>query len=137
MTLDLRKPGRPKVPGLEARRQAEILAAAAKAFAANGFANADVQAIADDIGVGKGTVYRYFPTKDELFLAAVDRGLKDLSAAIDAVVEDDTVDPLVRFEAAVLAYLTFFHDHPEMAELFIQERAHFRDRHRPLYFDEK
>src|SRR5262249_32091652 len=51
--------------------------------------------------------------------------------------DDDSLDPLARFEAAVLAYLTFFDDRPEMAELFIQERAHFRDRHRPLYFDMK
>jgi AcrR family transcriptional regulator len=56
MTIELKKPGRPKVPGLEARRQAEILTAAAKAFAAHGFANTDVQAIADDLGIGKGLV---------------------------------------------------------------------------------
>src|SRR6516162_1883174 len=110
MSPELKKLGRPKDPSLEARRQEEILTAAAKAFAQQGFANTDVQAIADDLGIGKGTVYRYFPTKEDLFLAAVDRGLQDLSAAIDAVVVDESVDPLVRFESAVFAYLTFFHD---------------------------
>jgi AcrR family transcriptional regulator len=39
-----------------------------------GFATADVQEIANKTGVGKGTIYRYFPSKEELFLAAVDHG---------------------------------------------------------------
>jgi multidrug efflux pump subunit AcrA (membrane-fusion protein)/AcrR family transcriptional regulator len=130
-----RKPGRPKDPDLETRRKAEILDAAAVVFAKDGFADADVQFIADRVGVSKGTVYRYFETKDALFLAAVDRGLKELSAACDAALLDDAVKPLERVERAVVAYLTFFHRRPEMAELFVQERAAFRDRRKPLYFD--
>lgn len=132
-----RKPGRPKDPDREARRKAEILDAAAAVFAADGFATADVQVIADRIGVGKGTVYRYFPTKQDLFLAAVDRGLQDLTGRIDAILDDpagDPLDPLDQLAAAVRTYLTFFHERPEMVELFIQERAAFRDRHTPLYF---
>src|SRR5262249_25610408 len=31
-------------------------------------------------------------------------------------------------------YLRFFDDHPEIVELFVQERAEFRDRKRPTYF---
>jgi AcrR family transcriptional regulator len=129
-----RKPGRPRDPDLEARRKAEILDAAAGVFAAAGYASADVQVIADRIGVGKGTVYRYFPTKEALFLAAVERGLAELTAEIDRIVGDPGLDPLDQVSAAVLAYLQFFQRRPEMAELFIQERAAFRDRHVPLYF---
>lgn len=130
----IRKPGRPKDPDLESRRKAEILDAAAVTFAQDGFADTDVQVIADRVGVSKGTVYRYFETKDALFLAAVDRGLKELSAACDELMLDESLQPLERIEKAVLAYLTFFHRRPEMAELFIQERAAFRDRRKPLYF---
>lgn len=131
---DTRKPGRPKDPDLEARRKAEILAAAAPVFAADGFANADVQDIADAVGVGKGTVYRYFPTKEALFLATVEKGLGELSDEIDAVVADSTADPVEQVAKAVRAYLGFFARRPDMAELFIQERAAFRQHHRPLYF---
>ena len=31
------------------------------------------QALADRLGVGKGTIYRHFPSKRALFLAAADR----------------------------------------------------------------
>ena len=131
---DTRKPGRPKDPDLEARRKAEILAAAAPVFAAAGFASADVQDIADAVGVGKGTVYRYFPTKEALFLATVERGLGELSDEIDAIVADPTADPVEQVATAVRTYLAFFAGRPDMAELFIQERAAFRQHHRPLYF---
>lgn len=131
-----RKLGRPKDPDLEARRKAEILAAAAAAFAETGFAGTQVQAIADRLGVGNGTVFRYFPTKEALFLAAVERGLSELSAAMDAVLATDA-PAIEQVRAAVRTYLRFFHDRPELAELFIQERAAFRHHHRPLYFTTK
>src|SRR5262245_46959812 len=135
--VPLRKPGRPRDPELEARRRAQILDTAAKVFAGFGFAATDVQVIADRLGVGKGTVYRYFPTKEQLFLAAVERGLQELTAEMDRTVDDPVEDPLEQTRRAVRAYLEFFRRRPEMAELFIQERAAFPHHHRPLYFSMK
>jgi hypothetical protein len=45
------------------------------------------------------------------------------------------LDPLERIAAAVQAYLGFFDAHPELIELLIQERAVFRDRETPTYFE--
>jgi AcrR family transcriptional regulator len=126
-------PGRPRDPELEARRRSQILAVAAREFARYGFANTQVKTIADHVGVGNGTVFRYFETKEKLFLATVERGLKELAAEMDRVFELP-LDPLVMLFAAIRAYLEFFHRRPEMAELFIQERAAFPHHHRPLYF---
>jgi AcrR family transcriptional regulator len=126
-------PGRRRDPGLEARRRAQILDVAAREFARYGFANTQVQTIATHVGVGNGTVFRYFETKEKLFLATVERGLKDLTVVMDRVL-DLPLDPLVKLVAAIRAYLDFFHRRPEMAELFIQERAAFPHHHRPLYF---
>jgi AcrR family transcriptional regulator len=132
-----RKPGRPRDPELEARRHSQILNTAVKVFAGFGFAATDVQVIADRLGVGKGTIYRYFPTKEQLFLAAVERGLKELTAEMDRVLDDASDDPVEHTRRAVRTYLDFFHARPEMAELFIQERAAFPHHHRPLYFTMK
>lgn len=129
-----RKPGRPKSPELEARRRAQILDTAAEVFAGYGFAGTQVQVIADRLGVGNGTIFRYFPTKKDLFLAAVERGLAELTAEMDAVVDDPVADPVEQVRRAVRAYFGFFRRRPEMAELFIQERATFPHHHRPLYF---
>ncbi|TXH16087.1 MAG: TetR/AcrR family transcriptional regulator [Gammaproteobacteria bacterium] len=125
--------GRPPDLELQDRRRSEILDSATLVFAEHGFAEADVQDIADQTGVGKGTVYRYFPSKGELFLAAVDHGMKNLKAAVDQAATPDK-SPLARVSAGILAYLTFFDEHPEVVELIVQERAHFRDREKPTYF---
>jgi len=121
-------------PDDHTRRSEDILAAAVEVFARRGFAATDVQEIADKAGVGKGTVYRHFGTKEGLFLAAADRGARQLRAAVDATrtVSDE---PLVRMRAACVAFLSFFDQHSEYLELVIQERAHFRDRQTPTFFD--
>ena len=51
-----------------ARNRAALLAAARAAFAEHGLA-ASLQQIARDAGVAIGTLYRHFPTRDDLMLA--------------------------------------------------------------------
>jgi hypothetical protein len=46
-------------------------------------------------------------------------------------------DALDRIERAVHAYLHFFADNPDFVELLIQERAQFRDRKKPTYFEHR
>lgn len=101
-------------------------------FAKHGFQRTDVQLIADGLGVGKGTIYRYFDSKEELFLSCVDRGMDGLSQWINARVAR-VEEPIVRFGTAVRAFLAYFDAHPEVVELLIQERAEFRDREKPTY----
>jgi len=129
-----RSRGRPRDEELTAKRQDEILDAAIPIFARFGFRNTDVERIAAAIGVGKGTVYRYFPSKRELFLKAVDRGVRRLHERVDAVCAPDA-DPLAQIELSIQAYLTFFDEHPEVVELLMQERAEFKDRKQQTYFE--
>lgn len=128
-----RAPGRPKDDSLAARRQEEILEVATKVFACQGYQNADLQEVADVLGVAKGTLYRYFPSKKDLFLACVDHGRHRLG---EQVMNSLTVsdDPLKTIAAAIRAFFAFFDAHPELVELIIQERAEFRDRNKHTYF---
>jgi len=52
----------------EERRQ-QLIEAAAQVFSKQGFAHTRVSEIADQADVGKGTLYEYFSSKEELFLA--------------------------------------------------------------------
>ncbi|AWK86786.1 TetR/AcrR family transcriptional regulator [Azospirillum thermophilum] len=54
----------------EARPQ-EIVAAAMDVFAERGFAAAKLDEVAGRAGVSKGTLYLYFPNKEELFKAVI------------------------------------------------------------------
>lgn len=127
------KRGRPVDPALAGRRQEQILRVASRLFARRGFGGTDLQDVADVLKVGKGTIYRYFPSKSALFQAAVDRVMIDVRAGIDAAMLESE-DPLDRIGLAIRAYLRYFNDHPESVELLIQERAVFRDRKKPTYF---
>lgn len=118
-------------PGLS-DRQTAILDCAARVFGERGFAGTDVQVIADELGIGKGTVYRQFGTKDGLFLAAVDREIYMMSAGLVELAED-AGSPMGSLEAAVRGYLEFFDARPWAAELMILERANFRDRRESTY----
>ena len=117
---------------LTLRRRRQILEAATVIFARYGYRQTDVQYIADKAGIGKGTVYRYFPSKKQLFLSAVDQGMQNLKQKIDSDMEKSK-DPFIQLQNAARAYLNFFHDHPEIIELFIQERSEFKDRKMTTY----
>ena len=55
----------------KALRPTQILEAAFQEFVEHGFTAARVEDIAERVGVTKGTVYVYFPTKEELFSAMI------------------------------------------------------------------
>ena len=122
--------------GDDERRKEEILRAATELFAENGFSDAITQALADRLGVGKGTIYRHFPSKRALFLAAADRVMRKLHERVMASVEE-VEDGLEQMARGVLAFLTFFAEHPEYVEMLILERAEFKDRARPTYFEHR
>ena len=128
-----RRPGRPKDEDLCSRRREQILDAASHVFAANSYRNTDLQFIADRLKLSKASIYRYFDSKEKLFLAAVDRGVARLHEHISAS-EAGASDPLKRLTRVVYAYLAFFRANPHIVELLIQERVEFKDRKEPSYF---
>ncbi len=121
----------PSDAGACARRE-EILDAATMLFAEQGYDSMLTQDLAEKLQVGKGTLYRHFPSKRELFLAAVDRVMRRMRARVDEEIAG-VEEPLTRIERAVFAYLDFFAAHPEYVELLIQERARFKDRTTPTW----
>lgn len=56
---------------LQKERRQKILQAAAKYFARVHYHEADMETIAKEAGVGKGTLYRYFKNKDDLYLSTI------------------------------------------------------------------
>ena len=120
---------------VSARRE-EILEMATQLFADQGFSDAITQVLADRLQIGKGTLYRHFPSKRELFLAAADRVMVKLNDRIESNIVD-IGDGLERIAKAISTYLAFFAENPCFVELIIQERANFKDRKRPTYFEHR
>ena len=118
------------------RRREEILDAATELFAEHGYTECLTQALAAKLGIGKGTIYRHFPSKRELFLAAADRVMVRLRGQIEERISK-IHDPIDQWCLAVRCFLEFFAEHPEYVELLIQERAQFKNRERPSYFEHR
>lgn len=73
------------VEGWREARRSRILAAAATLFASRGFADVQMDDVARLAGMGKPTLYRYFPSKAELFLAAFDGLLDGIDARLQEI----------------------------------------------------
>ncbi|QXJ19462.1 TetR family transcriptional regulator [Actinomadura graeca] len=86
-------PGRP--PRADAvRNRARVLAAAEAVFAARG-ASASTEEVAREAGVGIGTVFRHFPTKESLLEAVLAALLERLAAEARGLLDAD--DPGAAF----------------------------------------
>jgi len=89
---------------VDARRNLErVLDAATEAFAASG-PDASIDEIARLAGVGHGTVFRRFPTKDDLMVAVIERHVGEMKAlAEEAVASDDPGEAFFDFIQQVAA----------------------------------
>lgn len=60
------------------QKRREIARAAMKVFSEHGFDAASMKLVAGAAGVGKGTIYEYFASKDEMIAAAIHIWLEDI-----------------------------------------------------------
>jgi len=102
-----------------------ILEQAMRTFAELGFRGTDVQVIANRAGVGKGTVYRYFHSKEDLFWAATFEVLLRLEKHAFGAMEG-VEGTCAKIRASSIAYAKFFETNPQCLEMFVQNRAEFR-----------
>jgi len=98
-----RRSGRKPSP----EKRLKILEAAVRLFTTRDYHEVLMDHVAEQAGVGKGTVYRYFPTKEGLFLElvhlAVDRASEVIRSGINS-----PEPPLKRLRRAVAMTLEYF-----------------------------
>jgi len=75
----------PTFERLSEDKRARILAAAKRAFAAAGFTGANINKIAEAAGISVGSMYKYFRTKEDLFLALIEEYHGLIAGSIDEV----------------------------------------------------
>ena len=92
------------------RNRRLILEAAEEVFAAQGV-SAPIDAVAERAGVGVGTLYRHFPTKEALFEAIVLTRLEELvAAAAEGAERDDAGEAFFSFLRLFAGKLSNKHD---------------------------
>lgn len=117
----------------KSKRRQDIILTATDLFAKLGYTACEMERVAAELQIAKGTLYLYFTGKQELFFACVDHGMQALQTALRDAVGDDN-DPFRCSAKSMWAFLQFFDENPQQIELLIQERAIFRDRPQPTFF---
>src|SRR5262245_31262806 len=93
-----------------------MLDAAARLFGTQRFHEARMDDIAAEAEVSKGTLYRYFKDKDELYLALLDRCSRELVGLLHERVAA-AEGPRARLEALVEALIADFDAQPHLFDL--------------------
>jgi len=116
-------------------RPGQIIEAALEVFGERGLANARLDDIARRAGLAKGTIYLYFPNKEELFRAVIRKTVIATIDRAEASVADDApeaqLDAFMRTHWAFLRSPTFeriyrlitgeLHKFPELARFYADE----------------
>jgi AcrR family transcriptional regulator len=108
-----------------------ILDAAARVFSGTQFHEALIDEVAAAAGVGKGTIYRYFPTKDDLYFAAVLHSFDELSAALTITLSREK-SPRRRLERIAREVLSFSRSRPALYVLLQRDERRFLEREEEL-----
>jgi AcrR family transcriptional regulator len=109
-----------------------ILAAAAKAFLAREFHEVLIDDVAAVAGTGKGTIYRYFPTKEELFFVSVLHGLDGLYEAMGRELAQER-SPRQRLAIIATAVLRFVWNRRDLVTLLHRDERLFARRQAEFY----
>src|SRR3954471_11629423 len=91
----------------EERRESVLLAALPE-FAAGGLSGTSTEAIARRAGISQPYLFRLYPTKKALFLAAVSRGFQRVGETFTAAADGLSGEPAI--EAMGVAYLELLAD---------------------------
>ncbi len=96
-----------RTPDLSCEKEIIILDAAQKRFAVYGFAKVTMDEIAADVGMGKASLYYYFPTKDHLFRSVIAREQREFMDRLDQMLRLDipAAEKLKRYTEQRLDYI--------------------------------
>jgi AcrR family transcriptional regulator len=102
------------------QRRSAILHAARTVFARKGYENTVVEDIAGEAGIGKGTLYLYFPSKEQVYLAALtaDARMLDEETRRAILAADSWQDAL---RAYVEVRLRYFELHQDFVRIYMTE----------------
>lgn len=115
---------------MEAHRQAvreAILEATAALVASRGLQHVTMSQIAEDTGIGRATLYKYFPDLDAILVAWHER---QISAHLEQLsrLHDAGGSPAQRLEAVLEAYALSQHEHRDEASAALLHQGEHVDR---------
>ncbi len=105
----------------QANRRQDLLDAAARLFARQGFHAASMRDIARAVGMLPGSLYYHFASKDELLFAVYAEGVRRIAERVDDATQR-AATPWARLEAACVAHGETLLDGGDYAQVVIRVR---------------
>jgi AcrR family transcriptional regulator len=101
------KPRR-RVRRLSDERREELLRAGVELFSARSYDEVSIDEIAAAVGISRGLLYHYFPSKRDFYVAGLRRAADDLLEAVEPAAREPVGD---RLTAGIDAYLGYVENH--------------------------
>ena len=103
-----------------ANKRERILAAALRLFANQTYQAVTMDRVAEAAGVAKGTLYLYFPSKEELYLGIFSDGLESVSKRYQSIT-DPRHDIAMRLRNAIDVSIQFYDERRDLLKLIATE----------------
>lgn len=98
-------------------RKVEILRAAVGVFSRNGFVKTSMELIADEAELAVGTVYRYYSSKEELYVSVVVDAISSMNAGLEEIAASN-LPPIEKLEQFWNYFLRFYKETPMYFQAF-------------------
>ena len=109
----------PKIVDKKAKKM-EILQAAIQVFSQKGVANTKMIDIATAASIGKGTIYEYFPSKEDIFITGFQHFFDGFEEMVAASIKKND-NPEQQLETLIRTSLnTFFGSHADFAGIILE-----------------
>ena len=115
------RPTRPALRERYDRRRAEVVLGAARVFAERGYDQTSVPELAEALGLAAGSLYHYFPSKEELLRAICDQLMDPLLEQAEALLAEER-EPAEQLRALVRLWVAHVVAHRDHMVVFQQQR---------------
>ncbi|MCK5130007.1 MAG: TetR/AcrR family transcriptional regulator [Clostridiales bacterium] len=112
----------PKIVNHEQRKM-EIADVAITVFAKNSLESATMQKIADTAGIAKGSIYKYFNSKEELVTYILVSVLKEFESALRNA-DDESLNPVDRLRLYLFSFIESINPHEQVFLVFLELWIH-------------
>jgi AcrR family transcriptional regulator len=108
----------------EGDKATEILNASIRVFARDGFDKAQVSAIAQEAGVGTGSIYLYFAGKEDILHGIFARFWENLASQMESLPQ---TDPLFRMNDQLGLFFDALVESPNLAKVYLRDHHRFAE----------
>jgi TetR/AcrR family transcriptional regulator len=98
-------------------KKERVMMSAAAEFADKGYSAANINVIADAAGISVGSLYKYFESKNHLYLFVVNHGLELLENALGPILESN-ISLKAKIEGIIEAIFVGARRYPQMNRLY-------------------